>query len=94
MGLEGALYQTLRSTNTIENLNSLIATYTRNVKRWRDPLGSPTSRFQARLMAYRCLIWKAPKAMPRSTPRPVPESDSETSPFVRIRASADLVMPA
>ncbi len=35
LGIEGALYQTLRSTNTIENLNSLIATYTRNVKRWQ-----------------------------------------------------------
>ena len=35
LGVGGALYQTLRSTNTIENLNSLIATYTRNVKRWQ-----------------------------------------------------------
>jgi putative transposase len=35
LGIGGALYQTLRSTNTIENLNSLIATYTRNVKRWQ-----------------------------------------------------------
>ncbi len=34
-GIEGALYQTLRSTNTIENLNGSVATYTRNVKRWR-----------------------------------------------------------
>ncbi len=31
----GALYRKLRSTNAIENLNSGIATYTRNVKRWR-----------------------------------------------------------
>ena len=29
------LYRKLRSTNAIENLNSGIATYTRNVKRWR-----------------------------------------------------------
>ncbi len=35
MAIEGALYQTLRSTNTIENLKRLIATYTRNVKRWQ-----------------------------------------------------------
>jgi len=37
-GLEinGALYRTLRSTNPIENLNGLIAHYTRNVKRWKD----------------------------------------------------------
>jgi len=30
----GALYRTLRSTNTIENLNGSIGVYTRNVKRW------------------------------------------------------------
>ena len=35
LGIEGALYRTLRSTNTIENLNGSIATYTRNVKRWQ-----------------------------------------------------------
>ena len=29
------LYRTLRSTNTIENLNGSVTTYTRNVKRWR-----------------------------------------------------------
>lgn len=33
--MTGALYQKLRSTNAIENLNSGIATYARNVKRWR-----------------------------------------------------------
>ena len=35
LGLRGALYRTLRSTNTIENLNGSVAAYTRNVKRWR-----------------------------------------------------------
>jgi len=35
LGIRGALYRTLRSTNTIENLNGSIATYIRNVKRWR-----------------------------------------------------------
>jgi transposase-like protein len=35
LGLAGALYRTLRCTNPIENLNGLIAHYTRNVKRWR-----------------------------------------------------------
>jgi putative transposase len=35
LGLEGALYRKLRSTNAIENLNSGIATYARNVKRWQ-----------------------------------------------------------
>jgi transposase-like protein len=36
LGLTGALYQTLRSTNAIENLNGTIAHVTRNVRRWRD----------------------------------------------------------
>jgi transposase-like protein len=35
LGIQGALYRTLRSTNAIENLNGGVATYTRNVKRWR-----------------------------------------------------------
>ncbi len=35
LGLEGTLYRKLRSTNAIENLNSGIATYARNVKRWQ-----------------------------------------------------------
>ena len=35
LGVTGALYRKLRTTNAIENLNSGIATYTRNVKRWR-----------------------------------------------------------
>ncbi len=35
LGITGGLYQTLRSTNTIENLNGSIASYTRNVKRWQ-----------------------------------------------------------
>ncbi len=36
LGVDEALYRTFRSTNPIENLNGLIAHYTRNVKRWRD----------------------------------------------------------
>ena len=36
LGVDGALYRSLRTTNPIENLNGLIAHYTRNVKRWRD----------------------------------------------------------
>jgi len=35
LGVRGALFRTLRSTNAIENLNGSIATYTRNAKRWR-----------------------------------------------------------
>ena len=36
LGVDDALYRTFRTTNPIENLNGLIAHYTRNVKRWRD----------------------------------------------------------
>jgi transposase-like protein len=35
LGIGGALYKKLRTTNAIENLNSGIATYSRNVKRWQ-----------------------------------------------------------
>jgi putative transposase len=36
LGIDAALYRSFRTTNPIENLNGLIAHYTRNVKRWRD----------------------------------------------------------
>jgi transposase-like protein len=36
LGITGALYRTLRTTNPIENLNGLLGRFTRNVKRWRD----------------------------------------------------------
>ena len=36
LGIDGALYKTLRTTNPIENLNGRVAHHTRNVKRWRD----------------------------------------------------------
>jgi transposase-like protein len=35
LGLGGVLYKKLRTTNAIENLNSGIVTYSRNVKRWQ-----------------------------------------------------------
>ena len=35
LGIGGALYKKLRTTNAIENLNSGITTYSRNVKRWQ-----------------------------------------------------------
>ena len=35
LGIDGTLYRKLRSTNAIENLNSGIATYSKNVKRWQ-----------------------------------------------------------
>ncbi len=35
LGIGGALYRKLRSTNAIENLNSGIAAYSKNVKRWQ-----------------------------------------------------------
>lgn len=36
LGVGDALYRSLRTTNPIENLNSRIASYARNVKRWKD----------------------------------------------------------
>jgi transposase-like protein len=36
LGITGALYRTLRSTNAIENLNGLVGHFVRNVRRWRD----------------------------------------------------------
>ena len=36
MGIAGALYRTLRTTNPIENLNGSVAHYSRNVRRWKD----------------------------------------------------------
>ena len=45
LGITGALYRTLRTTNPIENLNGSIAHFTRNVKRWKD--GQMTLRWIA-----------------------------------------------
>ena len=45
LGITGALYRTLRTTNPIENLNGSIARFTRNVKRWKD--GQMTLRWVA-----------------------------------------------
>jgi putative transposase len=36
LGVTGALYRTLRSTNAIENLNGLVGDFVRHVRRWRD----------------------------------------------------------
>ena len=36
LGVTGVLYTKLRTTNAIENFNGAIATYSRNVKRWRS----------------------------------------------------------
>ena len=35
LGISGALYRTLQTTNPLENLNGSVTKYTRNVKRWR-----------------------------------------------------------
>jgi putative transposase len=45
LGIDGALYRTLRTTNPIENLNGSIAHFARNVKRWKD--GQMTLRWVA-----------------------------------------------
>jgi len=49
LGIPGALYRTLRTTNPIENLNGSIAHFTRNVKRWKD--GQMTLRWVAGALA-------------------------------------------
>lgn len=49
LGITGALYRTLRTTNPIENLNGAIAHYTRNVRRWRD--GEMVQRWVASALA-------------------------------------------
>jgi putative transposase len=49
LGLSGALYRTLRSTNPIENLNGSIANYARNVKRWNG--GAMVLRWAASALA-------------------------------------------
>jgi putative transposase len=36
LGITGKLYQTLRSTNTIESLNATVTTFVRNVRLWRN----------------------------------------------------------
>ena len=36
LGIGGALYRKLRSTNAIENLNSRVVSYARHVKRWQS----------------------------------------------------------
>ncbi|HKA29098.1 MAG TPA: hypothetical protein VKH82_06980 [Candidatus Binatia bacterium] len=36
LGITGALYRMLRSTNAIENLNGLLGHFVRHVRRWRD----------------------------------------------------------
>ncbi len=38
LGISGTLYKKLRSTNAIENLNSGITAYSKNVKRWQGGL--------------------------------------------------------
>ena len=52
LGITGALYRTLRTTNPIENLNGSIAHYTRNVKRWKD--GMMTLRWVASALSDAC----------------------------------------
>ena len=36
LGVTGALYRTVRSTNAIENLNGLVGHFVRHVRRWRN----------------------------------------------------------
>lgn len=75
LGVTGALYRTLRSTNAIENLNGLVGHFVRHVRlaRWPDaraldrrrPPGSPSQL--------------PPRARSRRVPRPHPRSRSPDS---------------
>ena len=50
LGITGALYKTLRTTNPIENLNGSVSHFSRNVRRWRD--GSMIVRWVATALHY------------------------------------------
>ena len=52
LGITGALYRTLRTTNPIENLNGSIAHYTRNVRHWKD--GEMVLRWVASALSDAC----------------------------------------
>lgn len=52
LGVSGALYRTLRTTNPIENLNGSIAHFSHNVKRWKD--GQMTLRWVASALSDAC----------------------------------------
>jgi putative transposase len=74
LGIAGALYRTLRTTNPIENLNGLIADYTHNVKRWRGRAdGAQVGRQRAQ---------RRPRALPRTArvPRYTQAHRSSTEP--------------
>ena len=67
LGVTGALYRTLRSTNAIENLNGLVGHFVHNVRRWRD------GRFR-RLRGHRDLA-----ALIRALDRTVMDSRKEVA---------------
>ena len=69
LGITGSLYRTVRTTNPIENLNGLVATYTRNVKRWSD--GAMVLRWVASALN---------DAAPRMRARLRPDEDLAASP--------------
>jgi hypothetical protein len=62
LGLDGALWRTLRSTNAIENLVGTLRQVARNVKRWSEKL----YRSKRARQLFRGL--PAPSTSPRSRP--------------------------
>jgi hypothetical protein len=71
LGITGALYRTLRTTNPIENLNGSVARYSRNVKRWGD--GQMVLRWVASALsdaahANAQAAWLQPDAQPAQGP--------------------------
>lgn len=82
LGITGALYRTLRTTNPIENFNGWVARFSRNVKRWGDgqmvlrwwPARSAT-RQAARtncVAARRCVSCSKPSKHVAPMPTPAP----------------------
>jgi putative transposase len=83
LGITGALYRTLRTTNPIENLNGSVARYCRNVKRWGD--GQMVLRWVASALsdaahAYAQAARLQPDAQPAQSPgRPSPRCDNRAT---------------
>jgi putative transposase len=86
LGITGALYRTLRTTNPIENLNGLIASYTANVKRWKD--GQMVQRWVASALSDASQRFRALRGF-RDMPKLIDALDSQVakSPTTELKAA-------
>jgi transposase-like protein len=91
LGITGALYRTLRTTNPIENLNGSMAHYCRNVQRWGD--GQMVLRWVASALSdaatrMRKPAWLRPDAHPlEGHGRPPPRQRQRRSAEGRVASS-------